>query len=553
MKRKDVDPELRARAEQRLRRRKPKTLPPVVPPEVLIHQLETHQIELEMQNDELRSARTQLEAALSRYSDLYEFAPIGYLILDPSGSIRELNLTAAEMLGGERSRIVGQRLHAFVSAADCGKLSTLLEAVFLTGEEGRERCELTLETARSVVHVQLTASVRSMPHASALVAIEDITLRVRSEAAQREVDRRKDEFLAVLSHELRNPMMPIQMSLYIATHAETPTDQLQQALAVIDRQVGHLKRLIDDLLDVSRIARGKIQLQLDRLDLNEVVQRTIADHRVLFDAAGVSLETRLEPRPCWVDGDPTRLGQVLGNLLANSAKFTPRGGRVQVSLSHAGAREIELKVCDSGAGMATEVLSHAFELFVQAPQSGDRPRGGLGLGLALVKNLVELHHGRVMLSSDGPSRGTVVTVRLPMAGSPPHKAVQQDRAIPARRVLVIEDNVDAAETLRQVLEVHGQQALVAFDGPTGLSRAREFLPDIVFCDIGLPGMDGYAVARAFRNDASLRRIQLIALSGYALPQDVQLAAEAGFDRHLAKPISFPELESVLSSPPASVG
>jgi DNA-binding response OmpR family regulator len=365
----------------------------------------------------------------------------------------------------------------------------------------------------------------------------------------READRRKNEFLGILSHELRNPLAPIRNALFILGHAPPASEQAHRAKAILDRQVEHLTRLVDDLLDVTRISRGKIQLQRVRLDLADVLRRTVEDHERLLAERGIGLDVRVEPGPFPVDADPARITQIVGNLLHNSAKFTDSGGRVDISLRREGGDAVVV-VADSGVGIALEMLGRVFEPFTQADDSLHRSRGGLGLGLALVKGLVEQHGGTIQARSEGIGRGSEFTVRLPLAAGagPTADAQERDEAPPApRRVLVVEDNVDGAQTLRELLAMAGHETEIAYDGRTALAKARAFHPDVALCDVGLPGMDGYAVARAFRADPLLASTVLVALTGYALPDDQRKAVEAGFDAHLAKPATPAQLERVLST------
>ncbi len=384
---------------------------------------------------------------------------------------------------------------------------------------------------------------------SVLSLVLDVTERKRAEDALREADRAKNEFLAVLSHELRNPLAPIKNSLYILDRAAPGGEQARRAQAVVARQVDQLSRLVDDLLDVTRIARNKLTLQRSRLELGQLVRRTLEDYRPIFDAAGVSLELETAPAPIHVDADGHRIAQVVGNLLHNAAKFTPRGGRVVVAVAEdAAAGRAVVTVVDTGLGLTPEMSAYVFEPFMQAAEGRDRPEGGLGLGLALVKGVVELHGGDVSASSAGPGLGSRFVVRLPLELSAPAPVERRAAAVRERhrRVLVIEDNIDAADSLRDVLQVQGHEVAVAYDGGSGIALAREFRPEVVLCDIGLPGMDGYEVARAFRADEALRSAQLVALSGYALAEDQQRASEAGFDQHLTKPPSFERLAAVLA-------
>jgi PAS domain S-box-containing protein len=366
-----------------------------------------------------------------------------------------------------------------------------------------------------------------------------------------EADRRKDEFIAVLSHELRNPLAPIQNSLYILDRAPPGGDRALRALEVIRRQTTHLSRLVEDLLDVTRIARGKIRLQRQRVDLVEVVRRTVEDHLASFSDAGLRLASSLPDGALWVHADATRLAQIVGNLLGNALKFTPRGGEVALSLVEDGGSGT-LRLRDDGVGIAPDVLERLFRPFSQADQTLDRSRGGLGLGLALVRGLAALHGGSASAASEGLGRGAEFTVSLPLEAAP-RAEVSAPPPVPvaARRVLVIDDNAESADTLKELLELSGHEVRAAYDGPGGIAAAREFRPDFVLCDIGLPGMSGYAVASALRADPALEASFLVALSGYALADDVQRALEAGFHQHVAKPPSLEALERLLATREAS--
>jgi two-component system CheB/CheR fusion protein len=386
-----------------------------------------------------------------------------------------------------------------------------------------------------------------------LLAFDDVSeLRRRevelakADLALREANRRKDEFLAMLSHELRNPIAPIRNSLELLLCAEPGSERANKAVAIIDRQVSHLTRLIDDLLDVTRISTGKILIHREVFDLSQIVRSTLEDMQRSFDDRGIRLDSELVTGALFVDGDRPRIAQVLSNVLTNAEKFTDRGGHVVVSLTLEGDR-IALRVRDDGAGIPQELLSRLGQPFAQGPQTMARSRGGLGLGLAMVKGLVELHGGSFKIESEGLGLGTEVTVLFPAVAMPTNvaSAMAAERPLPVRRVLVIEDNSDAADSLRDLLVLHGQQVAVAPDGPRALALAARFHPDVVLCDIGLPEMDGYAVARAFRADDSLREAYLVALTGYALPQDVKRSAAAGFDEHVAKPLQRRQIERLL--------
>jgi len=424
----------------------------------------------------------------------------------------------------------------------------------LAGETVHNMLQRLPRSDGSVLHLATSsAPIRTVAGiVGAVVVFSDITERVRAEQELREADQRKNEFLAVLSHELRNPLTPVRNSLYVLKNATPGSEQAKRAQAVIDRQTGQLARLVDDLLDITRVSQNKIRLRLARLDLNDVAQRALDDHRLLFEERGIMVNQTLSTEPLLIDADDARLVQVIGNLLSNAAKFTPRDGTVTLrTLGHNERRRAQLWVSDTGAGLEPAVLRRLFQPFMQAEMTLDRSEGGLGLGLALVKTLVELHGGEVCANSNGVGTGTEMVVELPLAAVPRLEGVvDKISATPRRRrVLIIEDNVDAADSLREALEFSGHVVEISNTGPDGLNKAHAFGPEVALCDIGLPGMDGYELARAFQADESLVGVYLVALTGYALPDDLERAAAAGFKRHIAKPPSIEALEEVLAYAP----
>jgi signal transduction histidine kinase/CheY-like chemotaxis protein/HAMP domain-containing protein len=361
-------------------------------------------------------------------------------------------------------------------------------------------------------------------------------------------DRRKDEFLALLAHEIRNPLAPIITGLEVLARAPAESEKATRAKALIDRQARHLALLADGLLDATRVARGKVTLDKRPLDLRGLLQSLAEDHRLVCQQHGLALEVALPDEPLWVDADRTRLTQVVGNLLQNAVKFTGCGGTVALTLEQEPARAL-LRVRDTGTGIEAHMLSRLFEPFTQAEATLDRTGVGLGLGLALVKGLVELHGGTVSAASEGLGKGAEFCVRLPLAALPLGHDVAEpsgsNGGAESLRVLVIEDNVDAAESLGELLGLFGHKVQVAHNGLEGLKRAAALRPDVVLCDIGLPGMSGYEVATAMRADESLRSTYLVALSGYAQVEDKARAKQAGFDLHLTKPATPERLEAVL--------
>jgi two-component system CheB/CheR fusion protein len=371
----------------------------------------------------------------------------------------------------------------------------------------------------------------------------------RATEALEEMVARRTRFLGILFHELRNPLAPIGNALHLLERAATGTEQAERARVVLTRQFEHLSRLVDDLLDATRVTTGKVHLERHDVDVAEVARRCVDDHRSLFAEAGVGLSLAAPGEPLWVDGDAVRLAQVVGNLLQNAAKFSNAGGRAAVRVARDGP-SIVVSVRDDGAGIAPDILPRLFEPFAQGDETLDRSRGGLGLGLAVAKGLVELHGGVISAASEGAGLGAEFTVRLPAAPGPAAGAGTRDGARPQpaagrRRVLVVEDNLDAAMTLQDVLELGGHEVSVAHDGPEGVARCAALDPEVVLCDIGLPGMSGYDVARAIRAAPGGASRLVLALTGYGLDEDRHRVAEAGFDGHLVKPVPPERLEEAL--------
>jgi signal transduction histidine kinase/CheY-like chemotaxis protein len=364
-----------------------------------------------------------------------------------------------------------------------------------------------------------------------------------------EESRRKDEFLAMLSHELRNPLAPIRTAMEVIRRVAPPDPTLALAREAVDRQVSHLVRLVEELLDVSRISEGRIALKKEQVELARVVNHSLETVRPLIEVRNQRLVLSLPGRPVWLYGDFVRLGQVVSNLLNNSAKYTPEGGRIEVS-AHAAEGEAVIVVRDDGEGIDAQLLPRVFELFVQGERSLDRSQGGLGLGLTLVKRLVELHDGRVEAHSAGPGRGAEFRVTLPcinvVAKEAPHRKLEAHAApVQGRRVLVVDDNLDAAETIAAFLRLEGHETKVVSEGPQVLSTALVFEPQVVVLDIGLPGLDGYAIARQLRSHQATSQALLIALTGYGRDEDRTRAAAAGFDCHFTKPANPVDVQAAI--------
>jgi len=375
----------------------------------------------------------------------------------------------------------------------------------------------------------------------------DMTARKDAEDVLREADRRKDEFLATLSHELRNPLAPIRNALELLRRTGTDDAVRERALAIAERQVQQLVRLTDDLLDVSRITRNKIELRCDRIDLRSAISSALETVAPLSNAAGHVLTLDLPSAPLWVDADLTRLAQAFANILNNAVKFTDRAGQISVTASTEG-REAIVVVRDTGIGIDPAALPTIFDMFVQIDQGGGRARSGLGIGLALAKRLLELHDGRIEARSAGAGGGTTFVVRLPIAASAvdPQPGVAVRRATRRCRVLVADDIPDAAEMMGVLIERMGHDVRVAGDGVQAVEIAQDFKPQIALLDIGMPRMDGYEAARQIRG-ALGDRVFLVAVTGWGQEEDQRRAYAAGFDRHLTKPTDPSALESLIAS------
>lgn len=365
-----------------------------------------------------------------------------------------------------------------------------------------------------------------------------------------EADRRKNNFLAMLSHELRNPLASISNSSFLLSQTETGSDIAKQAKATIERQIAQITRLIDDLLDVTRITQNKIQLQRQQIDINKLICTVVDENHQNFVRLGITLQTQLAAEPVMITADPLRIEQIINNLLNNAAKFTPQGGTAKINVEmDKQKQQAVICVSDNGIGIEPELLQHLFKPFMQADCSLERNKDGLGLGLALVKDFVEMHGGHVEAFSNGKDQGSRIVVRLPLAQAIDDKIVlspiNKSKSKANRSVLIIEDNLYVADSLRMVIEMFGHTVHMASTGAEGVEKARAIKPDFVFCDIGLPGVDGYDIAKALKADPSLEKTYLVALSGYALAADIKKAREAGFDIHLAKPPNLAMVQELL--------
>jgi signal transduction histidine kinase len=368
-------------------------------------------------------------------------------------------------------------------------------------------------------------------------------------AALQEIDRRKDEFLATLAHELRNPMAPILSSVQLLRRSSNVQPEVAEVYQMIERQVNHLVRLVDDLLEVSRITSGKIQLQVEAMDLSDAVHSAIEISRPLLQSGEHEFSVTLPAEPVIVQGDSVRLTQVVANLLNNAAKYTPQRGRVRLSLE-VQDRWAQIRVQDSGLGIPVEMLGSVFEMFTQINRHLQRSQGGLGIGLTLVKRLVELHDGTVEVSSKGEGQGAEFTVCLPIFLAPPEPEVPADRHQETTRknyrILLIDDNIDGLKMLSMLLSTYGHDVATAQSGQRGIEQVADFSPNLILLDIGMPGMDGYETARRLRALPQGDQLVLVALTGWGQEEDRRRTREAGFDFHLVKPLDIEDIQLLFS-------
>lgn len=482
----------------------------------------------------------------------------GYAIflLDTAGRVASWNAGAERMTGFGADEIVGQPCARLFPVEDRERAPRDLA---LAAFEGRTEMEGTLvrrdgtRFRAAMVLTALYGSTGALRGYAKLV--RDLTTSHRIEALEA-AGRQMSEFLAILSHELRNPLAPIQNAVHSMHLKRIEDPELRWARDVIDRQVGHLARLVDDLLDVTRITTGKIRLNIEPLEIAVVVHRAVEASRLELEARGHTFEVTVPDTSLMIRGDLTRLTQVITNLLSNAAKFTPEGGRITLTASQ-DEHEAVVTVRDNGVGIPPGMLSRVFDLFAQGEQPMDRATGGLGIGLTLVKRLVQMHHGTIEARSEGPGYGSEFVIRLPVAShtlgtieAPPRAPLG---AATTRRILVVDDNRDSAESMAVLLEMVGHEVRTAIDGPAALAAAAAFRPHLVLLDIGLPGMTGYEVARRLREANGGEGMVIAAMTGYAQEDDKARALEAGFDHHLSKPVDLASLQSVIDELPDGTG
>lgn len=511
-----------------------------------------------MRSAQRRAEALAVEALRQREQMRTTLACIGdaVIVTDRQGRLTMMNAIAESLTGWQTAEAVGKPLDAIF------RISNELTGAPVENPVERVLREGTIVgLANHTVLYAKDGTQRPIDDSAApvrdaqgnllgvVLIFRDVSERRRVEQALRDADRRKDEFLAVLSHELRNPLAPIRMATEVLRLPAIDTAQAAWAHEVIDRQVQHLVRLVDDLLDVSRIMRGKIEMRKEPSDVRAILTRAIEIAQPLIDEKQHELIVEAPPVPIMAHVDPVRMVQVIGNLLTNAAKYTPPQGRIWLKSERADDEAI-LRVRDTGMGIPAELMPRVFELFIQGAPSANGSQGGLGIGLTLVKKLVELNDGRVEVASDGPGAGTEFVIRLPVIEESAVAERQSEGPSPAavesRRVLVVDDNADAAEALAMLLRLKGHDVECCHDGPSALDSVKRQRPEFVFLDLGMPGMDGLEVARRLREEPGTSPPVIVAVTGWGQEADRRRTAEAGFDHHLVKPVSAADVHRLLA-------
>ena len=510
-----------------------------------------------------KHAAQALQDSEVRYRRIFECAQDGILILDvDSAKITEANPYMVRMLGYSSDELLGKELWQIGLHRDAGGSRSMVQQLQENGFIRYEHLPLRAKDGR-LVEVEVVATLYQEDRKQIIQCnMHDITERVLLEKKTQEqahsladLNRRKDEFLAMLSHELRNPLASIKNAAHLLQLQRDRSPIQAKAHGMIERQVSQLARLVDDLLEVSRISTGRVRLQMEAVNLQGMIEHACETARAQMDQKAQSLTKCLPDEPLWVSGDPVRLEQIAVNLLNNASKYTDRGGQISATLQREDDEAV-LRIRDNGVGIAPDMLPRIFDLFTQADRSLDRAQGGLGIGLALVQSLVTMHRGRVEAFST-LGHGSEFVVRLPVL-LPMHESTAADEESGAAsthelKVLVVDDNIDAAQSIGMLLQMLGHTTRLAHDGATALKCAREFVPDVVLLDIGLPVADGFQVARWIREEPALSNVLLVALTGYGQDADKQRAHEAGFAHHLVKPVDFAKIENILSTVAARPG
>jgi PAS domain S-box-containing protein len=508
---------------------------------------------------EATSQREQLKSTLSCMAD-------GVIVTDINGRLTLMNRAAEALTGWSMADAKGKawwEIFAIRRGDSPAGVESPIDRVLREGQVVHERMPLALtsRTGQTIPVAYSAAPVQTLdPRITGVVLVfRDESERLKTQLALQDADRRKDEFLATLAHELRNPLAPICMGLELLGMSAGNSHAAEEIRAMMDRQTQHMVRLIDDLLDVSRITRGKLELRKSRVSLADIVRDAVAATRPLLDEADHLLTVRLPEQPLWLNADANRLTQVFTNLLNNAAKFTPREGRIELAAQHSDS-EVIVTVSDSGIGIPPEKADQVFGMFTQIHESSERRNTGLGIGLTLVKSLVEMHGGTVEVQPRGQDSGTTFLIRLPAAAEPAPASSLADvngsrqdlaDAVPAmkRRILVVDDNHDALVSLSRMVTLLGNEVRQAHDGLEALEIGQSFRPEIVLMDLGMPKMNGFDAARRMRQEPWGRELSLVATTGWGQDDDRRRSAEAGFDHHLVKPIEVAALREILDKSP----
>jgi PAS domain S-box-containing protein len=463
----------------------------------------------------------------------------GFVAYDQDWVMTYMNSSAERILGRQRHEVLGKTWHEAFPHAPGNPVDHMYQRVMRT----RQAESMEYDYAHYGRWLEISAS--AVRNGGVAVYFRDITDRKRAEHELREADRRKDEFIATLSHELRNPLAPLRNALHLLRLSGEAGGDAAPVHEMMERQLNHLVRLVDDLLESARVTRGAFELRREPVEVATAVRNALESSEAQLSAGGQRLSVVLPQDALWVDGDPVRIAQILSNLLNNAARFTPREGVIEVrARGEAGSAVISVR--DDGAGIAPEQAAHLFEMFRRDARSG-----GLGIGLALARRLAEMHGGTLGAASDGPGKGAEFTVRLPLAapGDAVRKEKMEQPQLPPSRVLVVDDNQDAADSLGMLLRFLGADVRVAHHGREALDAFESYRPGMVLLDIGMPEMDGYQVARAIRSRDAGRSVPLVALTGWGQDEDRRRAREAGFDHHLVKPPDLEALRSLLAALP----
>ena len=512
-----------------------------------------------------RGWHNALRAGETQFHRLLDTLPTGAFTCDPEGLITYFNAAAARIWGREPSlRDAADRYDGAyrLFTPDGVAIQHNQSWMALALQKNREYngYEMVIErpdgSRVSVVSHANPIHDEDGKLIGAVNVLVDVTERKKAEEVLQDYDRMKDEFLATLAHELRNPLTPIRNGLQILRMTGPQGSAQERVLDTLDRQIQHIVRLVDDLLEISRLSRGKLEIRKERVDLVSVVEAALENTRPLIDAAGHELTVSLPSEPIVLEADPVRLAQVISNLLNNAAKYTEHGGRIWLNAEKM-ETEVLVRVRDTGVGIPGHLLPRIFDIFRQTDSSRSR-QNGLGIGLTVVKGLVEMHGGRVQAYSAGVGKGSEFTVRLPLVPAPAARATPDQetaggsaasRVLSKRRILIVDDNRDGAESLAMLLNFMGSDVRVALSGPAALEIMTSYKPNVVLLDIGMPGMDGYEVANQVRQHPQLKDVTLIALTGWGQEEDRRRCRKAGFDHHMIKPVDFDALQALLVSLP----